>query len=64
MRYECATGVYQEARGEYVKFEDVKILCTSTIEFVTNLIDQLEADELTKTDAVNALEVMFKVITC
>ena len=57
-RYDCSIGVNLDALGEYVKFEDVKVPCSSTVEFVSNLFNLFEAGELSKSEAVHSLEVM------
>jgi hypothetical protein len=60
-RFDVKGAAVQEANGDFVLFTDVQELTVSTVGFVENLLDQVAEGALSKQDALNALQVMFKL---
>lgn len=61
MRFDVKGTTFEESNGDFVLFTDVQELTSSTVGFVSNLIDQVAEGRLSKSDALNALQVMFKL---
>lgn len=60
-RFDVKGAAVQAANGDFVLFTDVQELTVSTVGFVENLLDQVAEGALSKQDALNALQVMFKL---
>jgi hypothetical protein len=61
VRFDAKGYAVQEANGDFVLFNDVQELTSSTTEFVNNLLEQVAEGALSKQEALNALQVMFKL---
>lgn len=61
VRFDVKGTTIEESNGDFVLFTDVQELTSSTVGFVGNLIDQVAEGSLSKSDALNALQVMFKL---
>ena len=61
VRFDAKGYAVQEANGDFVLFNEVQELTSSTTEFVNNLLEQVTEGTLSKQEALNALKVMFKL---
>lgn len=61
MKFNIKGTVEPASNGGFVLFSDTQELSVSTMGFVENLLDQVTAGKLSKHDALNALQVMFKL---
>jgi len=61
VRFYAKGYAVQEANGDFVLFNEVQELTSSTTEFVNNLLEQVTEGTLSKQEALNALKVMFKL---
>ena len=60
-RFNCSGLVISEPTGDLVKFADVRNLCEELVGFVSQLIDEIQFNELTKEESIDALKVMLKL---
>jgi hypothetical protein len=61
VRFDAKGYAVQEANGDFVLFNDVQELTSNTIEFANKLLEQVAEGALSKQEALNALQVMFKL---
>ena len=60
IRYKASGVINQEPNGEFIYYDDVLKLRAETIEFVCVLLDKTTNGELSKSKALDALNVFFK----
>jgi hypothetical protein len=60
-KFKCVGVIVSEPTGDLVKYSDVHNLCEELVDFVAQLIDEIQINDLSKEKSIGAFKTMLKL---